>query len=89
VDIKNVNFAALGHFSADGRTFEQLRDEIESAVRQGKWIIYMIHGVGRGTHNLYIDTEEHAKLIRYLGENSNRIWTMPAVDIANYLKQFE
>ena len=48
VDPHNVNLAALGHYGADGKSFEQLRNEIESAVRQGKWIVYMFHGVGKG-----------------------------------------
>ena len=89
VDIKNINYANLGHFGGDGKTFEQLRDEIESAVRQGKWIFYMIHGIGKGTHSLYIEADEHAKLIEYLSANRDRIWTAPAVDVAKYIKQFE
>lgn len=89
IDPQNINFAALGHYGADGRTFEQLRDEIESAISEGKWIFYMFHGVGQGTHGLYIEAAEHAKLVEYLSDNRERIWTAPAVDIAKYIKQFE
>jgi sialate O-acetylesterase len=86
IDPRNANLPALGHYGADGRTFEQLRREIEAAVREGKWIFYMFHGVGKGTHNLYIEAEEHRKLVDYLSANKSRIWTAPAVDVARHLK---
>ncbi len=64
----------------------RVRDEIENAVRQGKWIFYMLHGVGQGTHSLYIEAEEHRKLVEYLSSPKDRIWTAPAIDIMQYLK---
>lgn len=85
-DPANVNFANFGHYSGDSKSFEQLRDEIESAVRDGKWIFYMFHGVGKGTHSLYIEAEEHEKLVAYLAANKDRIWTAPAVDVARHLR---
>jgi peptidoglycan-N-acetylglucosamine deacetylase len=87
IDPANANFAALGHYGGDDKTFEQLRDEIEAAVKQGKWIFFMIHGVGKGTHDLYIDEGEHQKLLDYLNKNRNRIWTAPAVEVATYVKE--
>lgn len=50
-------------------------------------IFHRIHGVGKGTHNLYIEAEEHRKLSDYLNANRKRIWTAPAVDIIKYLTQ--
>ena len=89
IDPSRINFANLGHHSGDRKTFERLRDEIESAVREGKWIFYMFHGVGKGTHSLYIERAEHDKLVRYLGQNKHRIWTAPAVDVVKYIKQYK
>ena len=89
IDPSRVNFANLGHYSGDRKTFERLRNEIESAVREGKWIFYMFHGVGKVTHSLYIEKGEHDKLLKYLGENKHRIWTAPAVDVVKYIKQYE
>ncbi|HPC95749.1 MAG TPA: polysaccharide deacetylase family protein [Sedimentisphaerales bacterium] len=86
IDPMKANFAALGHYSGDGKSFEQLRDEIESAVREGQWVFYMFHGVGEGTHSLYIDADEHCKLVEYLWANKDRIWTAPAVDVLRHLK---
>ena len=84
----HANLNALGHYSGDRKTFTQLRDEIEAAVREGKWIFYMFHGVGKGTHTHFIEAEEHRKLVEYLSANKDRIWTAPAVDIAKHLKTF-
>jgi len=86
IDPTNANPANFGHYSGDGKTFEQLRDEIEAAVRDGTWIFYMFHGVGQGTHSLYIDAAEHEKLVAYLAANKDRIWTAPAVDVARHIR---
>ncbi len=87
IDPQTTNFPALGHYGADGRTFDELRDEIEAAIEQGNWAFYMFHGVGKGTHSLYIEAEEHQKLIDYLSANRHRIWTAPAVEVATYVKE--
>ncbi len=88
VDVSNVNYNACGHTGADGRSFESVKGEIEGIMEQGNWIIYMIHGVGKDTHNLYMETEEHNKLIEWLGANSQDIWTATMMEVAKYLKQF-
>ncbi|MGB1892991.1 MAG: hypothetical protein ACPHSD_15085, partial [Candidatus Latescibacterota bacterium] len=67
VTADGLNLAALGHFSGDARSFDALREEIEVGAALGGWTIYMIHGVGEGTHGLFIDPEEHRKLVEYLG----------------------
>src|SRR5690606_13192358 len=77
-----AQWGGLGHFSGDGKTFEQLRQQIEQAVEVGGWIIYMFHGVGNAEHRLHILPDEHAKLIDYLSHNADRIWTAPMVDVA-------
>ena len=86
IDPTQANFANFGHYSGDRKSFEQLRNEIETAVRNGQWIFYMFHGVGKGTHSLYIEAEEHRRLLDYLAANQDRIWTAPAVDVAQYIR---
>lgn len=86
VDPARPVFTRLGHFSGDQKTFAQLRDEIEAARAQGGWIIYMFHGVGAGTHNLFIDDDEHRRLIEWLDRERASIWTAPVVDVARHLQ---
>ncbi len=80
-------FTRLGHFSGDGKTFEQIREEIEQARSVGGWIIYMFHGIGSDSHNLYIEENEHQKLIEWLHQERESIWTAPVVDVASYIKK--
>ncbi len=80
-----LNLMQVGHFSGDGHTFEELRAHIERACDLGGWIVWMMHGVGKNTHNLYIDPNEHEKLIHWLGTQQASIWTAPFVDVAKYL----
>ena len=42
----------------------------------------MIHGVGEGTHDLYIYPEVHQSLVDYLGERQDSIWTAPVGTVA-------
>ena len=63
-----------------------MRPEIDRAVEQGGWIIYMIHGVGEGTHGMYMDPDEHQRLVEYLGAKGAAIWTAPLVEVAQYLQ---
>jgi hypothetical protein len=46
----------------------------------------MFHGVGEGTHNLFIADEEHRKLVEWLDGERASIWTAPVVDVAEHLK---
>ena len=85
VDPSRPHFMRLGHRSGDGKTFEQIRAEILSARERGAWIIYMFHGVGRGTHGLFIEEEEHRKMIEWLGTQKETLWTAPVVDVALHL----
>jgi hypothetical protein len=81
-----INLMQVGHYGADGLTFDDIREEIERAAEIGGWIVLMIHGVGQGTHGMYIDTDEHEKLISWLGASKAKIWTAPLVDVARYVR---
>lgn len=85
----NLNFGALGHFGADGRPFEELRDLIDQAVALGGWLIFMIHGVGPGTHDhgLFLDPAVHEQLLTHLHIHHPQIWTAPVLDVAQHLQQ--
>ena len=46
----------------------------------------MIHGVGEGTHGLYMDPVVHKTLVSYLGDRQDSIWTAPVATVATYLR---
>ena len=82
----SLSFPALGHFNGDGKTLEELQQYIEGAIRMNGWILFMFHGVGKGTHRLFIESDIHAGLLDYLEENADRIWTASMVRVAKHLK---
>ena len=63
-----------------------MRQEIDTAVASGGWIIYMIHGVGEGTHSMYMDPGVHEGVIDYLGKRQDSIWCAPVGTAARYLR---
>ncbi|MEX0330753.1 MAG: polysaccharide deacetylase family protein [Puniceicoccaceae bacterium] len=76
----------LGHFNGDGKTFQEIKDKIEEAIAVGGWIIFMFHGVGKGTHAGYIDSSEHDALLDWIGKSSDVLWSRPLIEVANWLK---
>jgi sialate O-acetylesterase len=82
----SLSYTKLGHFSGDDKRFEELQEYIEQCAQMNGWIILMFHGVGKGTHGLFIDSEEHTKLVNYLADNSKHIWTASMLRVAKHLK---
>jgi peptidoglycan-N-acetylglucosamine deacetylase len=87
VDLENIDYMNLGSVHADRHTFTDLRAEVEGLSQAGGWIIYTMHGVGVGTHNLFIDYEEHRQFAAWLGDNQARIWTAPMIDVVKHIKE--
>jgi peptidoglycan-N-acetylglucosamine deacetylase len=86
VDPAKAVFTRLGHYNGDSKTFAQMRAEIEAAREKGGWIIYMFHGVGPGTHNLFVADEEHRQLLEWLAQERATLWTAPVAEVAQHLK---
>jgi sialate O-acetylesterase len=88
-DVKNgINLMQVGHFGADKKemAFEDIQGTIERAAEMGGWAVFMIHGVGEGSHSLYMEKSDHDKLVAWLAANKADIWTAPFIDVAQYVK---
>jgi len=86
LDPATCELANLGTTGGDHRSFESLREVIEQTVEAGGLIIFCFHGVGEGTHKLYIDADEHRRLIEWLGRHQETIWTAPLAKIAGHIR---
>lgn len=86
VDLKKINWFNLGTRGADGATFDQLRMEIERMRARGGWLILTMHGVGPRDHKLHIDEDEHTRLIEWLADHQETIWTATVRAVAEALK---
>lgn len=83
---ERLDYRALGHFGTDGRTFAEIQPWIDEAIERGGWTVIMTHGVGEGTHGLFIADAEHEKMLAYLAARKAEVWTAPVVDVAKHLK---
>ncbi len=86
--LAGINLMQVGHFSGDTQaaSWADIQQEIGEAAEMGGWIVFMIHGVGKGTHGLYMETETHEKLVTWLGEKRAEIWTAPFIEAAKWVK---
>lgn len=87
---KGINLMQVGHFGADkgDMALEDIQETIQHAVEMGGWAVFMIHGVGVGTHALYMEKSTHEKLITWLASNQVDIWTAPFIEVAKVVKQY-
>ena len=86
VNLADIDFMNLGSVHADQHTFADLRAQVETLAQNGGWIIYTMHGVGLGTHGLYIDRDEHNRFTGWLGQNQDTVWTAPMIEVARFFK---
>lgn len=85
---KDLNLMNVGHATADFRSFDDLHDEIARARKSGAWLVYMIHGVGPETKELYIERDVHERLLDYLAGETD-IWTQPFISVALYVREWQ
>ena len=85
---RGVNLMQVGHYGADScdMALADVLGEIERAMAVGGWIVFMIHGVGQGTHTFYMEKPAHEKLIAWLKANRADVWTAPLVEVAGYVR---
>jgi peptidoglycan/xylan/chitin deacetylase (PgdA/CDA1 family) len=88
-DVKDgINLMQVGHFGADiqNMSYEDIQETIERAAEMGGWAVFMIHGVGEGSHSLYMEKSDHEKLVAWLAGNKADIWTAPFIEVAKVVK---
>jgi hypothetical protein len=76
----------IGCIDAAGRSLEDLKELMEQTRASGGWAVLMIHGIGAGTHDLYLDADIHERFVGWLAQQRT-IWTAPVRTIARYIRQ--
>jgi peptidoglycan/xylan/chitin deacetylase (PgdA/CDA1 family) len=56
----------------------------EEAARRGQLAVFTFHGVGGG-HGLNVARDDHRKLLAWLDQNRNRVWTAPFLQIVDHI----
>jgi len=71
---------SLGCWTGDRLDHAGLLAIAERALAVGGWTIVCIHGVGKGTHNGFVDADEHLRLLDALAKRPE-IWTAPVAEV--------
>lgn len=81
-----INFYNLGTRCADGLKLHEIQSLINEAISVGGWLILTFHGVGRGTHDLFVEEEVHHALMGWLQTIKERIWVAPIRDVVAHIR---
>ena len=71
-------------FMPDGESGQELIDYVTSHSQEGMLLNILFHGIG-GDH-LAVSSEAHAKLLRFLAENSDTYWVDTFLNIMTHAK---
>lgn len=83
---QGLNLLDVGCIHIDGRSFDDLKELVETARAGFGWAVLMLHGIGPGTHNLYLNEGVHERFVAWLAGQQS-VWTAPVRTIARYLKE--
>lgn len=75
----------LGSHSADGKDAAATIAALEPLLDAGGWLLIEMHGVGQGTHGLFVDAAQHALILDWIAARADRIWAGTASAAAERL----
>jgi sialate O-acetylesterase len=64
-----------GSLLADHATAAAAIAVAEPLLDAGGWLIVEMHGVGAGTHPLFVELDEHTRLLEWIAARSDRLWS--------------
>jgi peptidoglycan/xylan/chitin deacetylase (PgdA/CDA1 family) len=76
----------VGSVTADGSTAARIIAAIEPVLATGGWVVVLAHGVGAGTHGLFVDADVHARVIAWIAERSPTVWSGTVSEVAACLQ---
>ncbi len=83
---QGLNLYDIGCIDVAGHSLEDLRSIGERTQTTGGWAVLMIHGIGAGTHDLYLDADIHEHFIQWLSQQK-AIWTAPVRVVARHIRE--
>jgi peptidoglycan-N-acetylglucosamine deacetylase len=70
----------------DDMDFAQMKEVVDEAAQQGRWVIFVGHEVGSRGYQV-TDTKALETLCRYLKDPTNKIWLGTVAEIGSYVQQ--
>ena len=83
-----LDLIRVGGYLADGRTFDEIREQIDRARNDGGWLVCVIHGIGSATHSSYIDAAVHERLLTWLA-GQHGVWVRPFIEVATWIREWQ
>ena len=80
-----INMNNLGNRVFDLLPRAQCIAHLEQAILAQHWQIVEIHGVGSGSHNLFVTQDDHLAICQYLADHP-QVWVAPVREIAAYVR---
>ncbi len=83
-DPETVDLLYVYALEADQFTPEEMIARIESAMRSGRWVVLVFHGIGAEWNS--VTTADLERVLEYLEKNRPRIWVAPFIDVADRIR---
>jgi peptidoglycan/xylan/chitin deacetylase (PgdA/CDA1 family) len=68
----------------DGVGFAYMKDVVDAAAKEGRWVIFVGHDIGERQHQS-TDTAALDRLLEYVQDPANRIWVGTVEEIGTYV----
>jgi peptidoglycan/xylan/chitin deacetylase (PgdA/CDA1 family) len=81
------DLAQITGVEMDNKSIQDIMTLIEMTRKDGLWLVLAGHDIGENGVRQTTDVEMLEKLLPYLVENSDSIWTAPVGEIAKYVKE--
>lgn len=82
----DIDWTHIGCISGDGKSLEQLQATVRETLACGGWSVFMFHGVGEGTHRLFIEKQTHDAFLEWLAKEPKTCWTRSAVEVTRFVR---
>jgi sialate O-acetylesterase len=86
--IGQIDLANVGSVVVNGQSGEELVALVKKAVQTNSLLVFLFHGVG-GEHSLNVSLTAHRQLLEFLGQNRDRIWVAPFLEVSQHLKVYQ
>ncbi|MFO7880499.1 MAG: polysaccharide deacetylase family protein [Bacteroidales bacterium] len=82
----DISLFDIKAYAVDDYSYDEIVRLINIAKEKEMFIVFVFHGIGGG-HSSVFDKNEHLKLLEFLKENNDSIWTAPIIEIAKYINE--
>ena len=86
--IDKINLYDVGCYMINGQSGDELIALVKQAMEKHALLVFLFHGVG-GEHGLTVSLDAHSKLLHFLKQNQKTVWTVPMIDVAEFIKNYQ